>query len=480
MIVPMAPRPTTPTRPPRSPLGDTRRVARLATAGLVVVVLAMALHSLGSPAPVAAAEAVGPDPAPAAGPQEPEEEPQDRAEPAEADTGAGDDDERAGRSGLPPAPEPYGIRPSRPRGSAGGTARPAEPDVGPAHPPRRASSRAFGLPLTLEVRDLPRPQADAALRAAVAEIHRVEDAVALDGGGEGNGNDRATTRDTPGGATRVPEPADRAPGAEPATPTATTVAAVNAAAGHPVTVTPLLADLLGRALAFCRWSDRAHGPLGGHLYRLWGLREPVAGRPGSGELRTAARRATCAGIEIAPESDTVMLAPEARLDLWGFARGFAVDRAVRTLEESGVDNGLVEVGQVRRAFGPGEDGRGWPVTLPVFPGQDRPLDRVWLRDEALAVVSSVHDPILLGGDRHAPYLDQRSGRPAEGVTGVVVVTELGVDAEALAVSLLVMGNREGLLRLGSLEPEPAVLWLLGRGEGAPVLSQHGWSRIALR
>jgi hypothetical protein len=66
------------------------------------------------------------------------------------------------------------------------------------------------------------------------------------------------------------------------------------------------------------------------------------------------------------------------------------------------------------------------------------------------------------------------------VTGVVTVTELAVDAEALAAALMILGNREGLLRAGVLRPSPAVLWLLGGGEGVPVQAQHDWSRIALR
>lgn len=346
--------------------------------------------------------------------------------------------------GLPPAPPPSGIRPS-PRN------RPIETTLGtdpaPRTTPRRATATVFGEALTIEVRDAPKAVADDALRAAFAEIQEIE-ALADPEGDPAAGDNLAALN---GG--------DRS---------------------GPVALDLRLADLLQRALSFCVWSDRAHGPLGGRLYELWGLRGTAAGRPGGQRLDEATRSTECDRLTVDDDTGTAQLAPGSLADLWGFARGYAVDRAVERLRDTGVDNGLVQLGKVYRGFGAGEEGRGWPVLLPVFPGLDRPLDRIWLRDEALAVSSSVHRPILIGGDRHAPWLNQRNGRPAEGVTGVVTVTELAVDAEALAASLLIMGNREGLLRLGSLRPNPSVLWLLGGGGGTPVMSQHNWSEITLR
>jgi thiamine biosynthesis lipoprotein len=356
--------------------------------------------------------------------------------------------------GLPPAPPPSGIRPSRK--AAERQERPTPPPEGPA--PRRAAGRAFDEALVLEVRGLERPEADGALRAAAAELRELERLLAPDG-------------DAGGG-----------------------LAALNAAAGgEPVVLDARLLDLLSRALAFCTWSGQAHGPLGGGLYALWGLdpmREPssgAAGRPPAVALRQASAAAACDRLRLDAASGQAQLAAGSRVELWGFARGFLVDRAMDVLADHGAEDAFVELGWVRRAAGSRDDpaspedvGRGWPVTLPVFPGWDRPFDRVWLRDEALAVTSSLHRPLLVGGDRHAPYLDQRSGTPAEGVTGVVTVTELAVDAEALAVAMMIFGNREGLLRAGVLEPRPAVLWLLGGGEGVPVQAQHNWSHIALR
>jgi thiamine biosynthesis lipoprotein len=349
------------------------------------------------------------------------------------------------RTGLPEAPPPTGIRPSRPAEPARSEPAPhATPNRGPG--PRQAQAGAFGLPLTIEVRDLPRADADAALRAAVAELREIEALTDADGEPDLGG-----------------------------------LARLNAAAGgEPVDVDARFADLLQRALTFCAWSDRALGPLGGRLNALWGVHGGASALPTGASREDAARAADCGGLLVDDAAARARLHSGAVADLWGFARGFAVDRAAAVLTEHGAENFLIELGQLRRAAGDGEDGRGWPVLLPVFPGLERPLGRLWLQDESLAVASAVHRPLILAGDRYAPWIDQRSGSPAKGVMGVVAVTELAVDAEALSASLMILGNREGMLRVGGLKPTPAVLWLLGEGDGTPVLSQYNWSTVALR
>jgi len=302
---------------------------------------------------------------------------------------------------------------------------------------RRATGRAFGEAVRIDAVAPSGAAAEEALRSAFAEIREVE---------------------------RLADP-DGAP--------ADGLGALNrAAGGDPVPLDPRLAALLERAASYCTWSQGAHGPLGGRLHALWSRRA----RPPEPLLAKAAAEAGCDGLRLA--GPHAQLAEGRRADLHGFAQGTAVDAAVDALRAAGVEEGYVEIGMTRRGFGPGPGGAGWPVDLPVFPGLDRPLQRVLLRDESLAVASAVHRPLMVGGDRHAPWIDQRTGLPATGVQGVVAVSELAVDARAVAAALFVLGNREGMLRAGVLEPRPSVLWLLGEPPSRPVLTHLAWSKVA--
>jgi len=300
-------------------------------------------------------------------------------------------------------------------------------------------------PARLEVAGLEAEAAEAALRSALAEAEGAA-LLAEPGGDAGSGLGR-----------------------------------LNAAAGGAAqTVDARLLDLLARTLDFCRWSDGAHGPLGGHLYLLWGLREPAASLPAASQLESATRSAACSGLQVDREHGLAKLAAGSRLDLWGFTAGWLADGALASLRAAGAANARVAVAGVQRAAGPGPDGRGWRVTLPVFPGLTQPLDELWLRDQALAVRQRQDRPLRIAGEAFAPYIDQRSGRPVEGVVAVVAATETALDAEALATALFVLGSRAGEMRLGVLRPAPSVTWVLGSANSVPLLSQYRWSALKTR
>jgi thiamine biosynthesis lipoprotein len=307
--------------------------------------------------------------------------------------------------------------------------------------PVRFSAPAFGGQMEIEVRGLPRVAAEAAIQDALGEVATLE---------------RTTDPGVPGSA----------------------VAALNAAAGAgPQAVDPKLSKLLARALEFCFWTDGAHGPLGRDLYRLWGLRAPAAALPDDAALQSAITAASCSGLRYDTQKNTATLAAGSGLDLWGFSEGEAVDRAVEALKRHKAPTGFVQIGTVRRGFGAGPAGRGWRVVLPVFEGLDQPLGEVWLRDQALAVASASRHTLRIGGDLYPPYLNQRTGKPSSGVLAVIAGSELAVDALALAATSMVLNPHETQLRLGALRPQPAILWILGTGQGAPLLLEYRWSTV---
>ena len=288
----------------------------------------------------------------------------------------------------------------------------AAPPALPA--PLRLTSQAFGRPVEIEVRGLPQETAREAIQKALAEIAEIE---RLAGGG---------------------------------------LAALNAAAGKgPQPLDPRLLTVLTRARDFCVWSERAHGPLGRDLYALWAdPSEP----PLPEQAEQAVGVAGCDRLALDPKNGTASLAEGSGLDLRGFAEGFAVDRAVEVLKKEGAGNVFVRIGPVQRGTGAGPGGKGWPVEIP-------PLDRIYLRDRSLAVVSE------------GLYVNQRTGRRAQGVLAIATVTDLAVDAQGLAATLFITGPREGQLRLGSLKPKPSARWFLGSGVGEPLRVDYRWSEV---
>ena len=290
----------------------------------------------------------------------------------------------------------------------------AAPPAASSAVPLRLASQAFGKPVEVEVQGLPQETAREAIQKALAEIAEVEK---LAGGG---------------------------------------LSALSAAAGKgPQPVDPSLLTVLTRARDFCVWSEGAHGPLGRDLYALWAdPSEP----PSPEQAEQAVGVAGCDRLALDPKNGTAALAEGSGLDLRGFAEGYAVDRAVEILKKEGASNVFVRIGPVQRGIGAGPGGKGWPVELP-------PLDHIYLRDRSLAVVSE------------GLFLNQRTGRRAQGVLAIATVTDLAVDAQGLAATLFITGPREGQLRLGSLRPRPSARWFLGSGVGEPLRVDYRWSEV---
>lgn len=294
----------------------------------------------------------------------------------------------------------------------------------------RASAPAFGETAEIEVRNLDAATAAPVLQAAMAELIAAEaEAVAM------------TVR-------------------------------LNGAAGRdPILFDAPAVAMLSRALEFCRWSDGAHGPLGGVLYELW-----QGSRPPDAALVAARQTAGCDRLLVDQEGGTAQLAAGSRIDLRGFATGWAVDRAAEVLRDHGATNARVRVGRIERGLGSGPSGRGWATELDLPAEWLQPLAPPRLQDRALAMAGR-EPALVIAGDRYAAHLNQRDGRPADGVAATIAVSELALDAQALSITMFVLGHREGMMRIGSLRPEPSVAWLLGSGEGLPLLTTHRWAAV---
>ena len=303
--------------------------------------------------------------------------------------------------------------------------------------PVRLSVELFGKRLVVEVRGMDDLEADSLIRATLQHVHDLEQAI-----GE------------------------------------TAVARVNAGAGEVQTAAPALLALLTRATAFCGWADGVHGPLGGPLYSLWGLGDSIPESPRGAALRNAVESAACEELGIDPDGLRLDLPAGTALLLRGFALGHAVDTAVEHLQAGGATNGWVELGDVKRGFGAGPDGEGWPVQLPVLGNTADPLRPIFLRNQALAIARKSEPSLRVSGESLAAYLNQVTGHPKTGVLAVAVVTEAAADAEPLSVTMFLLGNSAGEMRLGVLTPTPSVLWTLGGTQAEPLYSYFQWSKLS--
>ncbi len=189
--------------------------------------------------------------------------------------------------------------------------------------------------------------------------------------------------------------------------------------------------VLSLSLQIAEYSGGAFDPTIGPLSKLWrrAFRQGVF--PDTSHLRQAREKVGFSKIQLqAGEQQLRLPAPGMRLDLGGIAKGYAVDEAVKVLQQHGVDRMLVDGGGDLYAGAPPPGKAGWRVAIEG--GTTQLIAR-----QALATSGDTYRYLEWEGRRYSHIIDPRTGL---GVNHGLQVSVLGPTcalADALASALSV-------------------------------------------
>jgi len=215
------------------------------------------------------------------------------------------------------------------------------------------------------------------------------------------------------------------------------------ARGARVSVSPELAAILADATRYSVQSGGLFNPAIGGLIRRWGFQSDVF----KAQLPDAA--AVLALVAANPQMTDVVLAQgeawsrnsAVQIDLGGYAKGYALDRAAALLRERGVHHALINIGGNILALGQ-HGGRPWRVGI-QHPRQPGPLATLELHDgEAIGTSGDYQRYFEVGGKRYCHLIDPRTGQPQQGVQAVTVLTRgpgAGLASDVLSKPLFIAG-----------------------------------------
>lgn len=213
--------------------------------------------------------------------------------------------------------------------------------------------------------------------------------------------------------------------------------------------------LLAQAIDFSRWSDGAFDVSYAPLGALYGERAGAA--PDAAARTRACQVVGWQQLILDPRERSLRFAlPGMRIDLGGFAKGHAVDRAAALLRAHGIEHARVAAGNDVRLLG---DRRGRPWTLALRdPHRDgETVARLPLENVAVSTSCDAEHPFIGVPGRHHPLLDPRTGAPPRGVRSVTVIAGDGLTVEALSKTVFVLGVTRGLRLIDSLPGVDAVI-----------------------
>jgi thiamine biosynthesis lipoprotein len=260
---------------------------------------------------------------------------------------------------------------------------------------------------------------DAAIEACIAEVRRVEDAM-------------TTWRESE--LTRLNERAGQGP----------------------IEVSPELCELVARAVEISRLTEGAFDPTWYPLGRLWDFKADPPVLPDPDAVERARAYVDAQRIRVDLEQHTVELPAGFSIELGGIAKGWGVDRGMRTLMDHGVRHGVVDAGGDLKALGAKFDAP-WQIAI-KHPRR---------REEVLAVIPVSNRCVVTSGDyerffevdgrRYHHILDPRTGLPSTGCMSATVVGPDAAFCDALATAMCVLGPERGMPIVEGLERVEALL-----------------------
>lgn len=218
---------------------------------------------------------------------------------------------------------------------------------------------------------------------------------------------------------------------------------VNRESGQrPVRISAELYQLLETCLQYSRLSEGTFDITVGPLMRRWGFFKGSGRYPHRAEIRTAMQAVGYRNVVLNPTEQTVRFAhPQTEIDPGGIGKGYAVDRMVAILRDSGIESAFVSAsGSSLYGLGtpPGE--QGWHVQVRHPKYKDRTVADVYLKDQSMATSGSSEKFFMAGGEIYSHIMDPRSGFPAQGMLSVSVISPQAIDTEAWAKPLYILGR----------------------------------------
>lgn len=248
------------------------------------------------------------------------------------------------------------------------------------------------------------------------------------------------------------------------------ISAINRNAGEWTEISPETWQVLYLARDYAERSGGALDPTVAPLTAAWGFNggEPPQQWMEPPELKPALVLTGWKKLELRKNAARLQT-KGMQLDLGGVAKGFAVDRCFKLLQDGGITNVMINLGGNLRCHGGSGRNPYWIVGVRNPFDKNKIIGRMQLTGgEAMATSGNYEKFVQISGKNAAHIIDPRSGYPVEGMAGVTILAGTAVEADALSTALFVLGLNDGTKLLHELsgtealfvpDQRPLQIWL---------------------
>ncbi|MFA6040119.1 MAG: FAD:protein FMN transferase, partial [Methylophilus sp.] len=194
------------------------------------------------------------------------------------------------------------------------------------------------------------------------------------------------------------------------------------AQGQSKVIAPDLANIILKARDYSKLSDGLFNPAIGQLIGFWGFQNDEFHPIKIDDNKIASL------VKNNPQMTDIILNKltasssntNVKLDLGGYAKGYALDLGFKILQQQGIKNALINIGGNVIAKGQ-HNGKAWRVGI-QHPRKPNPIAALDLPDGwAIGTSGDYQRFFILDGKRYCHIIDPRTGRPAQGTQSVTVL-----------------------------------------------------------
>ncbi len=198
-------------------------------------------------------------------------------------------------------------------------------------------------------------------------------------------------------------------------------------------IAPGMIPIIQDATRYYEQSNGLFNPAIGKLIKLWGFQndEFVPVRPDPQEIAKLVRANPKMTDIVIENIEFYSKNPDVKLDLGGYAKGYALDMESAYLRSQGVKGALINIGGNIIAVGK-RGNRPWHVGI-QHPRKPGPIATLDLQDgEAIGTSGDYQRYFMLDGKRYCHIIDPRTGYPAQDIQAVTIITQPGPEAGTLS------------------------------------------------
>ncbi|MCP4411875.1 MAG: FAD:protein FMN transferase [Gammaproteobacteria bacterium] len=145
-----------------------------------------------------------------------------------------------------------------------------------------------------------------------------------------------------------------------------------------------------------------------------------------------------------------------KIDLGGIAKGLAVDNCINILKDYGVKDASVTAGGDTFVLGD-NNGKMWQIGIRHPRAESKLISILPLADTAVSTSGDYERFFIEDGKRYHHILNPKTGKSVSSVQSVTIIADNSTLADALSTSVFVLGVKQGLQLVESLNNVSAII-----------------------